>query len=54
MRGGFDTEACIPLSKYDQRFLDRAEKEIKQLPQGSVIEEMLSDYAVLRAQNSKC
>ena len=54
MRGGFDTQACIPLAKYDQHFLGRAEKEIKQLPQGSVIEEMLSDYAVLRAQNNRC
>jgi hypothetical protein len=52
--GGFDTQACIPLAKYDQRFLDRAQKEIKQLPQGSAIEEMLSDYAVLRAQNNRC
>lgn len=52
--GVFDTPACIPFTKYDRRFLDRAEKEIKKLPEQSAVEEMLKDYTVLREQNNKC
>jgi hypothetical protein len=39
---------------YDQAFLERAAGELELLPEGSAIEQMLGDYAVMRAQARAC
>ena len=45
---------CPPLRAYDAGFRARAAEELTLLPQASAIEEMLKDYAVLRAQLRAC
>jgi uncharacterized protein YceK len=50
--GGFGT--CAPVVAYSREFQVRAAEELAQLPEGSVIAEMLSDYAVLRDQVRSC
>ena len=45
---------CPPVMEYDGGFQTRAAGEVKLLPEGSVVVEMLSDYAVLREQLRGC
>ena len=45
---------CPPLRAYGADFRARAVEELSLLPRGSAIEEMLKDYAVLRAQLRAC
>lgn len=45
---------CPPVVEYDQGFLERAAEELDVLPQGSAIEHMLADYAVVRSQIRLC
>jgi len=40
--------------EYDAGFQARAAEEIKRLPQGSAIVDMLSDYSVMREQAKTC
>jgi hypothetical protein len=40
--------------EYDAGFQARAAEEVKALPEGSVIVEMLSDYALMRKQAGAC
>jgi len=44
------TGVCPPVVEYDTGFQARAAEEVKALPEGSTIAEMLSDYAVMREQ----
>jgi len=46
--------ACPPVVEYDDGFQVRAAEEVQALPEGSVIVEMLSDYAVMREQVRAC
>jgi hypothetical protein len=39
---------CPPVVEYSREFQVRAAEELTLLPEGSVIAEMLSDYAVMR------
>ena len=45
---------CPPVVEYDGRFLAQAAEEVRALPEGSVVVEMLSDYAVMREQARGC
>jgi len=45
---------CPPVVEYDAGFQARAAAEVKTLPDGSVVVEMLSDYAVMREQARVC
>lgn len=45
---------CPPVVEYGREFQARAAEELARLPEGSVIEEMLSDYAVMRNQARAC
>jgi len=49
----FSAMACPTHAKY-REFPARAAEELASLPRGSVIGEMLSDYAVLRDQARSC
>jgi hypothetical protein len=40
--------------EYGRKFQTRAAEELARLPEGSAIEEMLGDYAVLREQAQAC
>lgn len=46
--------ACPPLVAYSAEEMSRASVELEGLAAGSVIERLLSDYAVLRAQVRAC
>ena len=46
--------ACPPVVEYSREVQARAAEELGMLPQGSAIAEMLSDYAVVRAQARTC
>lgn len=46
--------ACPPVVEYSREFQARAAVELNSLPNGSAIADMLSDYAVLRAQARAC
>ncbi|WEF23227.1 hypothetical protein PXD02_10335 [Paracoccus sp. S3-43] len=46
--------ACPPVPEYSSDFQARAAEELALLPHGSVIGEMLSDYAVMREQARLC
>jgi hypothetical protein len=46
--------ACPPVFEYSRDLQARAAEAVAQLPQGSAIGEMLSDYAVLRDQARAC
>jgi len=48
------TGVCPPVAEYDAGFQTRAAEEVKALPEGSAIVEMLSDYAVMREQARGC
>jgi len=45
---------CPPLEKYDAGFQARAAEEMLQLPEGSLLVEMLADYAAMREQARAC
>lgn len=45
---------CPPVVEYGREFLARVAEELVLLPEGAVIVEMLSDYAVMRAQARAC
>lgn len=45
---------CPPVVQYGREAQARAAEELNSLPDGSVIAEMLSDYAVLRDQTRSC
>ena len=46
--------ACPPLRTYSKEFRERAVAELDLLPANSAVEEMLTDYAVLRQQIHGC
>lgn len=46
--------ACPPVPAYDRPFLARAAEEVGRLPEGSAIEAMLRDYAMVRDQLRAC
>ena len=48
------TKVCPPVVEYGTTFQTMAAEEIKLLPDGSAIVEMLSDYAVIREQAKAC
>lgn len=48
------TTVCPPVIEYDQAFLERAAEELGVLPTGSAIEQMLTDFAVMRDQGRAC
>jgi len=50
--GGFGM--CAPVVEYSREFQTRAAQELRSLPDGSAIGEMLSDYAVMRVQARSC
>ncbi|MCV2869904.1 hypothetical protein OEW28_14825 [Defluviimonas sp. WL0002] len=50
--GGFGT--CAPVVEYGREFRARAAEELARLPEGSMIAEMLADYAVMRDQARSC
>ena len=53
--GGSDTRApCPPVVDYTTADQARAADEVAALPEGAVIIQMLSDYAVLRDQARVC
>ena len=45
---------CPPVAQHSREAQVRAAEELNSLPDGSVIAEMLSDYAVLRDQTRSC
>lgn len=45
---------CPPLVAYSREFQAQAAVELALLPEGSVIAEMLSDYAIMRDQARAC
>ncbi len=45
---------CPPVVEYRREFQARAAEELALLPKGSVIADMLSDYAVMREQARAC
>jgi len=45
---------CPPVVEYGREFQARAAEELALLPEGSAIEEMLSDFAVMREQARGC
>jgi len=45
---------CPPVVEYGREFQARAAEELARLPEGSMIAEMLSDYAVMRDQARAC
>lgn len=46
--------ACPPVVEYSRQFQAWAAEQLALLPEGSAIEEMLSDYAVMRQQARVC
>jgi len=53
--GGFDARAtCPPVVEYRSADQRRAADEVEALPEGAVIVQMLSDYAILRDQARAC
>jgi hypothetical protein len=49
-----DGGACPPVPAYSREFLRRAAVELEKLPPGTAIEQMLSDYQVMRDQARAC
>ena len=45
---------CPPVVEYGQELQTRAADELAWLPEGSIIAEMLTDYAVMREQARAC
>lgn len=55
--GGSDGDKsgdCLPVVQYSREEQARAAEELSMLPAESAIVEMLSDYAVIRAQVQGC
>ena len=53
--GGSDAQqACPPVIEYSALDQARAATEVEALPEGAVVVQMLSDYAVLRDQARAC
>ena len=48
------TGVCPLVVAYDDGFEARAAEEVQALPEGSALDEMLSDYAVMREQARVC
>jgi len=48
------TGVCPPVVEYDAGVLAKAVEEVQALPEGSALNEMLSDYAVMREQARGC
>lgn len=46
--------ACPPVVEYGREFQARSAEELSLLPEGSMIAEMLADYAVMREQARAC
>lgn len=46
--------ACPPVVEYSREFQTRAAEELALLPDGSVVVEMMGDYAVIREQARAC
>ncbi len=46
--------ACPPVVGYSNEFQARAAEQLALLPERSAVEEMLSDYAVMREQARLC
>ena len=46
--------ACPPVVEYSREFQARAAEELAMLPDGSVVVEMMGDYAVIRDQARGC
>lgn len=51
---GSTAVVCPPLRSYSEDFRKRAVAEMELLPDKSAVEEMLTDYAVLRQQIRAC
>ncbi len=45
---------CPPVVEYDAELQARAAEQVQALPEGSMIVEMLNDYAVIREQARVC
>ncbi len=52
--GGGGSGTCPPVRAYSDEFRKRAVAEMDLLPANSAVEEMLTDYAVLRQQILGC
>lgn len=53
--GGSEAQApCPPVVDYSRVEQARAETEVEALPDGAMVVQMLSDYAVLREQARAC
>ena len=46
--------ACPPVVEYDAGIQAKAAEEVLALPEGSALNEMLSDYAIMREQVRAC
>ena len=51
---GGGQKACPPVVEYSREFQARAGEELALLPAGSLIAQMLADYAVMREQGRLC
>jgi len=54
---GFEAGAvavCPSAAEYSREFQARAAEELAMLPDGSVVVEMMADYAVMREQARNC
>jgi len=54
---GFETggvAASPPIVEYSREFQAQAAEELAMLPDGSAVDEMMRDYAVLRDQARNC
>ena len=49
-----DEGSCPPVPAYSREFLARAAGEVERLPSGSVVEQMIADYGVMREQAKAC
>jgi hypothetical protein len=45
---------CPPVVEYSREFQARAAEELASLPEGSVVTELLADYAVMREHTRVC
>ena len=50
----FEGGGCLPVPAYNWQFLVKAAEELRQLPPGGSIEQMLADYQVMRDQMRAC
>jgi hypothetical protein len=52
--GRVEGTGCPPVHAYSRQFLAQAAAELRQLPPGAAIEQMLADYQVMRDQARAC